>query len=204
MAESNAGIETVRRYAVKARKHWEYDMHIYKEQVKTLNVNKSCFAHLLPPRERSLFGQLLDIEGMRTGAELGVFLGDNAYDLLSKWGSCTRFYLIDNWTWHPNTLIKAGNVQAMAKLKLKKFSKKTVFLNMNGTSALEYIGDGELDFIYIDAHHDYCSVNQEIHDYWKKLRPGGIMSGQWKTTGWAKKSWTPSFDFAILVLKESD
>ncbi len=23
-------------------------------------------------------------------------------------------------------------------------------------------------------------------------------------TGWAKKSWTPSFDFAILMMKESD
>eukprot|EP00921_Rhytidocystis_pertsovi_P001788 GHVQ01003078.1.p1 GENE.GHVQ01003078.1~~GHVQ01003078.1.p1 ORF type:complete len:572 (-),score=98.45 GHVQ01003078.1:73-1788(-) len=33
------------------------------------------------------------------------------------------------------------------------------------------------DFVYVDARHDRTSVTQDLHNWWPKLRPGGIMAG---------------------------
>lgn len=32
-----------------------------------------------------------------------------------------------------------------------------------------------LDFVYVDARHDYCAVKEDILLYWPKVRPGGIL-----------------------------
>ena len=34
-----------------------------------------------------------------------------------------------------------------------------------------------IDFIYVDARHDYCGVKEEIEHYWPILKPGGIIAG---------------------------
>jgi len=35
----------------------------------------------------------------------------------------------------------------------------------------------ELDFVYIDGLHDYASVREDIHDWFPKLKSGGILCG---------------------------
>mmetsp|Transcript_27045 Transcript_27045/g.59007 ORF Transcript_27045/g.59007 Transcript_27045/m.59007 type:complete len:115 (-) Transcript_27045:1572-1916(-) len=37
--------------------------------------------------------------------------------------------------------------------------------------------DESLDFIYIDARHDFCSVLEDLELYWPKLSCGGIYAG---------------------------
>lgn len=37
--------------------------------------------------------------------------------------------------------------------------------------------NGSLDFIYIDAKHDYSSVLADLLAFWPKLPPGGILAG---------------------------
>ena len=39
------------------------------------------------------------------------------------------------------------------------------------------VGDNSLDFVYIDGNHDFLNVTQDIHYWYKKVRPGGILSG---------------------------
>lgn len=34
-----------------------------------------------------------------------------------------------------------------------------------------------LDFVYIDARHDYCGCLADIQSYWEILKPCGIMAG---------------------------
>ena len=43
--------------------------------------------------------------------------------------------------------------------------------------ALELFDDGELDFVYIDANHDFPNFINDIHEWSKKVREGGIISG---------------------------
>ena len=43
--------------------------------------------------------------------------------------------------------------------------------------AIHYIKDNSIDFIFIDARHDYCGVEEDIRLYWDKLKPGGLLTG---------------------------
>lgn len=54
--------------------------------------------------------------------------------------------------------------------------KKVRVLRMTTLDAAKEITE-TLDFVYVDARHDYCGVNEDIQAYWPKLKPGGIMAG---------------------------
>ncbi len=43
--------------------------------------------------------------------------------------------------------------------------------------AAQHVPDGTLDFIFIDANHDYEYVKQDLEVWAPKVRPGGIFSG---------------------------
>lgn len=43
--------------------------------------------------------------------------------------------------------------------------------------ALKLFEDESLDFVYIDANHDFLNFIQDLHFWLKKVKPGGIMSG---------------------------
>lgn len=46
---------------------------------------------------RQDLGRLLELEGLRFGAELGVQRGINTEQILTLWKSCQRFHLVDVW-----------------------------------------------------------------------------------------------------------
>lgn len=48
---------------------------------------------------------------------------------------------------------------------------------MKSVDAAELYEDKSLDFVFIDASHDYKSVIQDIISWLPKIKPGGIISG---------------------------
>eukprot|EP00667_Euglena_gracilis_P014116 EG_transcript_14607 len=133
---------------------------------------------------RDEIGALLEAENMTVGAELGVQRGWFSLHTLSRWHSCKRYYLVDIWRPQEN-YAEAANVPlpkqeeylAETRKRLEAFSSKTVFLRMYTNEAVKHIPDNSLDFVYIDARHDYCGAKEDILNYWPKLRPGGIFAG---------------------------
>jgi hypothetical protein len=139
----------------------------------------------LPPLEsRDQIGGLLESRGLQTGAEVGVQAGGMSDWTLSRWPSCTKFYLIDLWK-HQENYHDFANADDEAQNQLfeaaqntlKKFQDKTTFLRMSSVEAAPHVPDQSLDFIYIDARHDYCGVTEDLNAYWPKMRPGGIVAG---------------------------
>ena len=49
-----------------------------------------------------------------------------------------------------------------ARTKLAPYVNRTRFLRMTGKEALGHVADGALDFIFIDARHDYCATKQDM------------------------------------------
>jgi hypothetical protein len=43
--------------------------------------------------------------------------------------------------------------------------------------AADLIADGSLDYVYVDARHDFCGCLSDIELFWPKLRGGGVMAG---------------------------
>ena len=39
------------------------------------------------------------------------------------------------------------------------------------------LADGSLDFVYIDARHDYSGAREDVAAWWMKLCPGGFFAG---------------------------
>jgi hypothetical protein len=66
---------------------------------------------------------------------------------------------------------------AQAMLQLEQYQAKTVWLKTTTVAAAKLITE-PLDYVYVDARHDYCGVLEDIRTYWPLIRPGGIMAGE--------------------------
>lgn len=133
---------------------------------------------------RDELGTLLENEGMKTGVEIGVQRGLFSEKMLSEWKGCEKYYLVDVWKQQESYFDIANvgeeeqeQIYLDARNRMTQWKAKTVFLRMYSTEAVDKLDDEEVDFIYVDARHDYCGVRQDIEMYWPKLREGGIMAG---------------------------
>ena len=50
-------------------------------------------------------------------------------------------------------------------------------IRKTSADALGEIGDESLDFVYIDANHDFPNFIFDLHNWSKKVKMGGIISG---------------------------
>lgn len=137
----------------------------------------------------------------------GVQKGGFSYEVLSRWKGCKQYLLVDSWThqqsYHDSanvfTRLCPNNVElhhpthltfpsqrhtnehllrmAEAKKRLKPWENITNFMRMFTSQAAPLIEDQSLDFIYLDARHDYCGVREDIQMWWPKLKIGGIFAG---------------------------
>ena len=51
-----------------------------------------------------------------------------------------------------------------------------VYLREYSVKAAPLIEDN-LDYVYVDARHDYCAVMDDLQAYWPKIRSGGLLAG---------------------------
>lgn len=155
--------------------------------IKTLSPGvfaSSCHAPPIKPLAyRNDLGKYLNELGYTIGVELGVQEGKFSERILEGWEKCQRFYLVDVWKHQSNYEDDANLNDEMqeknylkARKNLLKWQDITVFLRNYTSDAVSEISE-ELDFVYVDARHDYCGVSEDIRNYWPKLRPGGIMAG---------------------------
>ena len=65
--------------------------------------------------------------------------------------------------------------EAMAKTA--NWKHVTHPLRMFTSEAVAHIANSSLDYVYVDARHDYCGVKADLEAYWPKLKPNGILAG---------------------------
>lgn len=124
------------------------------------------------------------------GAEVGVFRGVMS-GLLLRVG-CERLFMVDNWL-PANKQPKAykDTRDGMSRLSVeeaahnrarsydvaRRFKAKAVVLEMSSAEAAKKIGDGSLDFVFLDADHSYEGVRADIEAWLPKVRKGGWIGG---------------------------
>jgi len=121
------------------------------------------------------------------GVEIGVQEGKFSELVLNGWASCSKYIMIDAWEEQDNYFDDANvdtaehlRLLQSAQKRLERFSVRGVELDFRrnySVDALAYIEDLSVDFIYIDARHDYCGAAEDLWLYWSKLKPGGIFAG---------------------------
>lgn len=118
------------------------------------------------------------------GAEVGVQEGRFSAYLLKNWPG-RQLISIDLWQEQGEDYQDIANVsQSVHELfyrrtvaRLRPFGERSVIWRMSSGEASRQIADHFLDFVYIDARHDYESVKQDLYLWYDKIRPGGIFAG---------------------------
>ena len=112
--------------------------------------------------------------GLKTGAEVGVYKG--AYSVeLCKANPGLKLYCIDSWGIGKKNQGLYKKIYDYAQRRLSIFGATLIKdLSMD---AVKKFDDNSLDFVYIDAEHVYEESNQDIREWAKKAKKGGIVSG---------------------------
>lgn len=115
----------------------------------------------------------------RSGAEIGVERGEYS-EVLAKANPDAHLFLVDPWTAY------GGYRDHVNQEKLDGFHESTrkrmapydcELVPRFSMDAVKWFNGRSLDFVYIDANHEFRHVVDDIVEWSKKVRPGGIVSG---------------------------
>ena len=128
---------------------------------------------------RSELPQFLAETGRMTGAEIGVYKGAFS-ELFCKAGLNT--YSIDPWMAYdgagrtPKLQERQDFIFGHTQRLLAPYPNSTI-VRKTSMEALADFEDGSLDWVYIDGNHIFRYVAEDIFEWSRKVRPGGIVSG---------------------------
>lgn len=134
------------------------------------------------------------------GVEIGVQRGLYSEILLADWNGKV-LYSVDPWEKQSGRIYRdADNVEQdiqesfyiETRQRLAKFGNRSKILRMYSDEAVKRFPDHSLDFVYLDARHDYAGVSDDLAVWWGKVRDGGIIGGH----DFIDKT-TPDTDFGV-------
>jgi hypothetical protein len=137
-------------------------------------AGRTELAHVLA--RRGLFG---------CGVEVGVQQAHFSEFILRTWPG-SLLVSVDPWREDaPDGCRDIANVPqqqqerlyAEACQRLAAFGKRSQIWRTTSLEAAERFVDATLDFVYLDARHDYAAVMEDLRAWAPKVRPGGILAG---------------------------
>lgn len=140
----------------------------------------------------------------KRACEVGVQRGRYSNKILHNMPSLEQLYLVDLWRQQPNYADHANvpnrrhnRFYSETVNNVRHWEEKVIILRGYSTVMCDEIPDDSLDWVYIDARHDYKGVAEDIEKYWPKVKSGGIMSGHDYLTSEEVKQLTPDQDWSI-------
>jgi hypothetical protein len=129
---------------------------------------------------RNDLAQLFAELGFKRGAEIGVAEGNYSEVLLKANPEC-ELLLVDPWhAYSDNPQNKTKEKHEFAynetKRKIAPYQNARMVVGYS-MDVVRDVADNLLDFCYIDGHHSYPFVMADIIEWTKKVRSGGIVSG---------------------------
>ena len=156
----------------------------------------------IPDCSRDDLPQFFVDMGFKVGAEIGVYKAEYTVELCRVG---LKIYAVDAWQAYEEYNEPWRNFQARQDF-LYGHAQRTlapypdaVFIRKFSMDAVKDFADGSLDFVYIDAHHSFKHVTEDIYEWSKKVRKGGVVSGHdyWNgnhmhlcDAGWVVDSYT--------------
>lgn len=121
--------------------------------------------------------------GFKVGVEIGVYKGA----FTRRFGKARlTIYGVDPWKPYADFDIESDNRRSRqeflyhhARRLLSPYiaSNNVILLRETSMEALKYFIDESLDFVYIDGNHCLKYVIEDICEWSKKIKTGGIISG---------------------------
>ncbi len=118
------------------------------------------------------------------GAEVGVRLGEFSEEILAAWRG-RRLISIDSWAVQPgddpaDPLLGSDAQErclAETRARLARFGDRSEIRRRDSLAAAAEMPPASLDFVYIDAAHEYEPVRADIEAWHSRVRPGGLLCG---------------------------
>lgn len=170
------------------------------------HLNHTPVLHKSIYSSRADLGRILsDLNLVGEAVEVGVYRGEFSTMFLSKWHG-RMLHCIDPWEVTPYFTGNRQDDFERARRKLD-FLHPQRWKPMKATSpgATSSFADGSLDFVYIDADHNYQPVLEDLGAWWPKLKTGGMMAGHDFVDpmvvdgGWGRFVQPAVFDFCASI-----
>jgi len=131
----------------------------------------------IPDCSRDDLPQFFVDRGFKVGAEIGTYKGEYA-EKICKAG--LKLHAIDPWSIYKDYKFGQGQSREdtlynIAKSRLTPYD--CTLVRKTSMDALEDFEDESLDFVYIDGNHSFKYVAEDICEWTKKVKKGGIISG---------------------------
>ena len=123
----------------------------------------------------SLFCELEFVRGAEIGTAGGRFA-----EVMCRSNPGVSLYCVDAYKVYDGyrDYTRTADMEVMrneAHERLAPFG--VTFIEQFSMDALKEFPDNSLDFVYIDANHEWPFVTQDIYYWSKKVRPGGVLAG---------------------------
>lgn len=136
----------------------------------------------IPNCTRDELPQFFKDRGYKVGVEVGVYKGEFTEKLLK---AGLTVYGVDPWSsyedygvrYYKNARQERQN--ALYAESMQRLAPYANFIPLRKTSmeAADDFQDNSIDFVYIDGHHGFKYVAEDLWEWTRKVRPGGIISG---------------------------
>jgi SAM-dependent methyltransferase len=116
------------------------------------------------------------------GVEVGVWKGENIEALLQCCPNIKKMYGIDPYKAYGNYLLYRDEaflapLRIEAIERIAKLGDKAELIELPSAEAVNRFEEESVDFVFIDANHSFAAVYEDLHIWYKRLKPGGIFSG---------------------------
>ena len=143
------------------------------------NIDPSQRSPIQLPISRHGLAKLFCELGFKHGAEIGVETGLYSR-ALCHYNPDLTLYCVDAWrvfrSYRDHTSqSKLDKFYEKAKERLKPYNARII--RQFSLDAVKEFKDRTLDFVYIDAAHDFQNATNDICEWGKKVKPNGIIAG---------------------------
>jgi len=125
---------------------------------------------------RTIMAKTLGELGFKVGAEIGVAEGYHAV-VMCQQNRNMMLFGIDIWEKYSGYSEYEDPDQCYVDARRSLSSYSCKIIRKYSMDAVKNFDDNSLDFVYIDGAHDFRNVADDICEWSKKVRPGGIVFG---------------------------
>ena len=134
---------------------------------------------IVPGLSRSDLPVIFKEMGLKVGVEIGVYKGEYT-EKFCKAG--LKMYAVDPWLnygdyIHPKGQEREDFLYGHTWRTLAPYKELAVIIRKTSMEAAAEFQDNSVDFVYIDGHHGFRYIAEDIWEWTKKVRVGGVISG---------------------------
>jgi predicted O-methyltransferase YrrM len=93
-----------------------------------------------------------------------------------------KCYAVDTWEGSPGVhdyddYVKTNTLYQLFLSNISSLKDVIIPIKNTSVEAAKQFKNNSIDVVYIDANHEYEYIKEDIHTWYPKVKPGGIISG---------------------------